>query len=67
MDTVRNEYRMHTKLYASLTADRGRSDVKAFNEKVYAELFITPRSDPWLGLLQPDVYTGLENGGVINN
>jgi len=66
LDTVRNEYRMHTRLYAWLTADRGRSDVKAFNEKVYSELFATPRSDPWLGLLQPDVYTGLENGGVIN-
>lgn len=67
LDTVRNEYRMHTKLYAWLAMDRGRSDVKAFNEKVYAQLFITPSSDPWLGLLQPDVYTGLENGGVIRN
>lgn len=67
LDTVRNEYRMHTKLYAWLAMDRGRSDVKTFNEKVYAELFITPSSDPWLGLLQPDVYTGLENGGVIKN
>ena len=65
LDTVRNEYRMHTKIYAWLFADRGRSDVKIFNERVYSELFITPSSDPWLGLLQPDVYTGLENGGVI--
>ena len=39
--------------------------VAAFNEKVYAELFITPKSDPWLGLLPSDVYTGLENGGVV--
>jgi hypothetical protein len=66
LDTVRNEYRMHTQLYAWLMADRGRSDVATFNEKVYAELFITPSSDPWLGLLQPDVYTGLENAGVVN-
>ena len=67
LDTVRNEYRMRTKLYVWLAADRGRSDVRAFNEAVYAELFKTPSSDPWLGLLQPDVYTGLENGGVIKN
>ena len=65
LDTVRNEYRMHTKLYGWLIADSGRSDVATLNEKIYAELFVTPRSDPWLGLVQPDVYTGLENGGVV--
>ena len=65
LDTVRNEYRMHTKLYGWLIADRGRSDLATFNEKVYRELFITPKSDPWLGLLPADVYTGLENGGVV--
>ena len=43
----------------------GRSDVAKLNEKIYAELFVTPRSDPWLGLVQPDVYTALENGGVV--
>jgi predicted DNA-binding protein (MmcQ/YjbR family) len=36
-------------------------------EKVYAELFLTPGSDPWLGLFVPDAYTGLENGGVVKN
>jgi hypothetical protein len=65
LDTVRNEYRMHTKLYSWMIADRGRTDLAAFNEKVYADLFITPKSDPWLGLLPLDVYTGLENGGVV--
>ena len=60
LDTVRNEYMLHTKLYAWLATDRGRSTVDKFNEKVYAELFLTPRSDPWLGLLSPEVYTGIE-------
>jgi hypothetical protein len=64
LDTVRNEYMLHTKLYAWLVADRGRSSVDKLNDKVYAELFLTPRTDPWLGLLSPDVYTGIENGGV---
>ena len=40
------------------------SDVNALNERVYAELFLTPSSDPWLGLLPPDTYTALENDGV---
>jgi hypothetical protein len=31
--------------------------VDKFNERVYAELFLTPRSDPRLGLVPTDVYT----------
>ncbi|MFN2492784.1 MAG: hypothetical protein ABR501_07875, partial [Pyrinomonadaceae bacterium] len=54
LDTVRNEYVLHTKLHGWLLADLSRNDVNALNEKVYAELFLTPRSDPWLGLLTGD-------------
>jgi hypothetical protein len=64
LDSVRNEYVLHTKLHAWLIADPSRDDVNALNEKVYAELFLTPRSDPWLGLLSPNVYTALEGGGI---
>ena len=67
MDTVRNEYLLHTKLYGLLTLDASRDDVEKLNEKVYAELFLTPRSDAWLGLFSPEIYTALENGGVIQN
>ena len=67
LDSVRNEYVLHTRLHAWLIADPSRDDVNALNEKVYAELFLTPRSDPWLGLLSPDVYTGLEGGGVTRS
>lgn len=67
LDSVRNQYRLHTKLYSWLVVDRRRSDLVALNEKVYAELFVTPRSDRWLGLLPGDVYTGLDNGGVVKN
>jgi hypothetical protein len=35
------------------------------NEKVYETLFLTPGSDPWLGLFSPEVYTALDNGGLI--
>ncbi len=34
------------------------------NERVYSELFLTPSSDPWLGLVNQDAYTGLMNGGL---
>jgi len=65
LDSVRNEYRMHTRLLSWMTREMWRNDVEKFNEKVYAELFLTPKSDPWLGLLMPDAYTAIDNGGVV--
>jgi hypothetical protein len=65
LDTVRNEYLMHTKLYEWLVSDPVANDVEKLNEKVYESLFLTPGSDPWLGLYSPDVYTALDNGGIV--
>jgi hypothetical protein len=65
LDTMRNEYLLHTKLHEWLITDRLRSDLDAFNDKVYAELFLTPASDPWLGLLESSTYVALENGGIV--
>ncbi len=65
LDTVRNEYMLHRTLYAWLIADSGRSDLEALNKKVYAELFLTPGSDPWLGLFSPETYMALDNGGLV--
>jgi hypothetical protein len=64
LDTVRNEYLLHTKLYLWLIADHQSSELSALNKRVYAELFLTPASDPWLGLYSPEVYTALEGGGI---
>lgn len=64
LDTVRNEYLMHTKLYEWLKSDPVRNDVEKLNTKVYDSLFLTPGSDPWLGLFSPAVYSALDNGGV---
>ena len=67
LDTVRNEYLMHTKLYTWLWFDPARTNLEKFNEKVYAELFLTPGTDPWLGLLEKDVYFGIDNAGAKEN
>lgn len=64
LDTVRNEYLLHTKLYAWLISDQNHSDLEALNKKVYAELFLTPATDPWLGLFSPDTYMALDGGGI---
>jgi hypothetical protein len=64
LDTVRNEYQLHRRIHQWLADSSYRPDVEVLNERVYGELFLTPSSDPWLGLAPPDVYTALPNGGV---
>lgn len=63
-DGVRNEYTLHRKAHEWFAAGEAPGDVKRFNNRVYAELFLMPMSDPWLGLAPREAYTALENGGV---
>jgi hypothetical protein len=67
VDTVRNEYMLHRTIHEWLSTGAVplATPVDELNERVYAELFLTPSSDPWLGLMTPDVYTALDNGGVV--
>ncbi|PSB00465.1 hypothetical protein [Merismopedia glauca] len=64
LDTVRNEYLMHAKLHQWFVNQEDTANVEVLNQKVYAQLFLTPSSDPWLGLLPVNTYTGIENDGV---
>jgi hypothetical protein len=64
VDTVKNEYRLHREIHRWLSEASTDAELEILNERVYAELFLTPSSDPWLGLAPPDVYTALPNGGV---
>jgi hypothetical protein len=66
-DTVRNEYLRHATLHRWLADGRAAPDLEALNTRVYAELFLTPRSDPWLGLVAPGVYTGLSASRTAAN
>jgi hypothetical protein len=65
IDTVQNEYIFHTKIYEWLNKAL-YTDVEMFNERVYSELFLTPKSDKWLGLYSPDIYSAIENNGVVS-
>ena len=62
-DSVRNEYGLRRAARTRLAAGPD-DDVESLNEWVYAELFLTPRSDPWLGLVPPDEYAALDGGGL---
>ena len=66
VDTVRNEYLMRPTLYSWLMRDNLRADLETFNTSVYANLFFTPSSDQWLGLLPSDVYVAVDHGGALN-
>jgi len=63
-DTVRNEYLLHTKVHEWLADSSAPVDADQLNSKVYVELFLTPESDPWLGLVPRDTFTALENNGL---
>lgn len=63
IDTTRNEMRLHLPIHA-LFAQNGVSSFESLNRMVYDRLFLTPATDPWLGLATRGVYTGLRNGGL---
>ncbi len=63
VDTARNQALMRPTLLVWLNKGLDR-DVERLNEKVYAELFLTPNNDPWLGLYGPGVYTALDGNGI---
>ena len=64
-DSIRNEYLLHRTIHEWCVAGQTPPTLPELNEKVYTELFLTPSSDPWLGLVTTNAYTGLTNGGVV--
>lgn len=63
VDTVRNEYTLHRQLHEWFAEDADQK-LGALNERVYAELFLTPRTDPWLGLLPRGTYPAIAQYGL---
>lgn len=64
VDSVRNEYEFHYAIHGWFANGEVPADLDAFNSRVYSELFLTPDSDPWLGLALEDVYTAIPSGGL---
>ncbi|CAN1209046.1 hypothetical protein TUMEXPCC7403_02400 [Tumidithrix helvetica PCC 7403] len=60
-DTVRNEYLFHAQIHDWFANGTSTRNLQALNQRVYAELFLTPASDPWLGLVPTNVYTGISS------
>lgn len=64
-DTVHNEYQMHARIHEWFVTGDAPQNLAALNSKIYAELFLTPNSDAWLGLAPIDAYSALDNAGLI--
>jgi hypothetical protein len=66
LDTVRNNYLLRTKILAFLENSQARvyyRSLDQINDWVYADVFLTPKEDPWLGLAPQDVFTGIAQNG----
>ena len=63
LDTVRNKYLLEREIHNWFVRNEVANDLDELNERVYAELFLTPSGDPWLGLVPADTYTALQDNG----
>jgi hypothetical protein len=65
IDSIRNEYLLHSQIHQWLMGDRFSTNVESLNTRVYDRLFLTPKSDRWLGLMPGDGYTGIDRDGMM--
>lgn len=64
-DSVRNHYDLHTQIHEWFAQDvPDVALVNRLNNRVYADLFLMPSWDPWLGLRPPNAYSALEADGA---
>ncbi len=64
-DSQRNENLLHPTIHEWL-AERPLT-LDELNERVYRDLFLTPKDDPTMGIVKSDVYSGLPRGGLTLN
>jgi hypothetical protein len=67
IDSIRNEYLLHSQIYQWLMGSRFTYTVENLNARVYSQLFLTPSSDRWLGLMPRDGYTRIDRDGIISD
>lgn len=66
LDTVKNNYMLRTRILTFLAAPGTRSStLDRINDWVYAQIFLTPRQDPWLGLAPPSVFSAIDGNGEL--
>lgn len=61
-DSALNQLRLRPQIHRFLA--KGSTDFTTINDFIYASVFHTPKSDPWLGLHARRDFTGLPDDGV---
>lgn len=61
-DDLRNRFVMQWKVRQWLA--NGTTEFEELNRRVYSGLFLTPRDDPYLGLVDSQAFTGLVRSGL---
>lgn len=64
-DSALNQLRLRPRIAEEIVRRGGRADFDTLNAWIYAEVFHTPKSDAWLGLLPRTDFTGLPGDGVV--
>jgi hypothetical protein len=64
-DTALDQLKLRPQIARHIADAKGHVDFASLNAWVYAEVFHTPKSDPWLGLLPRTDFTGLPGDGVV--
>ncbi len=65
LDTVRNEYLLHSQLHQWFSEQENIASFEQLNQRVYRSLFLTPASDPWLGLMPAGSFAAIEGDGIM--
>ena len=64
-DTAQSQLRLRPQIARHIVETGGTASFEDLNAWVYAEVFKTPRSDAWLGLMPRTDFTGLPGDGVV--
>jgi hypothetical protein len=63
-DTALDQFVLRQQIRKHIVA-AAETELTALNAWVYSEVFVTPRTDPWLGLLPRTEFTGVPGDGVV--
>jgi hypothetical protein len=64
LDTVRDNYMLRPQILAFVEGAQAHGfTLDQINNWVYAQVFLTPANDPWLGLAPHDVFSGIAQNG----
>jgi hypothetical protein len=63
-DTAQNQLTLRAQIARQIIFTKGRASFEDLNTWIYAEVFQTPRTDAWLGLMPRTDFTGLPGDGI---